>query len=243
MGDFDTAEARKLIEKYFAGIASVAQPKEPDLTEPRQEQEKRASKPDTQAKRPALAVAYHMPARNTPEYYAMGLIDQILLEGDDSRLYEELVQTRGITGGLEGGINLIGNMYNYNGPMLWIMDLYHDNNVKDEDILAAIDSVIEPLRTKPVDQKTLDRALVKIRSDFYDQVSQFNGFGRADMLASFALFDDNPQRINDIESQFRKVTPTLIQKTAQEYLRPTNRTILTIEPKAGENTQAAKSGN
>ncbi|PYY02513.1 MAG: insulinase family protein [Acidobacteria bacterium] len=243
VGDFDTAEARKLIEKYFAGIASVAQPKEPDLTEPRQEQEKRASKPDTQAKRPALAVAYHMPARNTPEYYAMGLIDQILLEGDDSRLYEELVQTRGITGGLEGGINLIGNMYNYNGPMLWIMDLYHDNNVKDEDILAAIDSVIEPLRTKPVDQKTLDRALVKIRSDFYDQVSQFNGFGRADMLASFALFDDNPQRINDIESQFRKVTPTLIQKTAQEYLRPTNRTILTIEPKAGENTQAAKSGN
>src|SRR5881394_2709318 len=243
VGDFDTAEARKLIEKYFAGIASVAQPKEPDLTEPRQEQEKRASKPDTQAKRPALAVAYHMPARNTPEYYAMGLIDQILLEGDDSRLYEELVQTRGITGGLEGGINLIGNMYNYNGPMLWIMDIYHDNNVKDEDILAAIDSVIEPLRTKPVDQKTLDRALVKIRSDFYDQVSQFNGFGRADMLASFALFDDNPQRINDIESQFRKVTPTLIQKTAQEYLRPTNRTILTIEPKAGENTQAAKSGN
>src|SRR5437763_4401188 len=79
VGDFDTAEARKLIEKYFAGIASVAQPKEPDLTEPRQEQEKRASKPDTQAKRPALAVAYHMPARNTPEYYAMGLIDQILL--------------------------------------------------------------------------------------------------------------------------------------------------------------------
>ncbi|PYY05133.1 MAG: insulinase family protein [Acidobacteria bacterium] len=243
VGDFDTAEARKLIEKYFAGIASVAQPKEPDLTEPRQEQEKRASKPDTQAKRPALAVAYHMPARNTPEYYAMGLIDQILLEGDDSLLYEGLVQTRGMTGGLEGGINLIGNMYNYNGPMLWIMDLYHDNNVKDEDILAAIDSVIEPLRTKPVDQKTLDRALVKIRSDFYDQVSQFNGFGRADMLASFALFDDNPQRINDIESQFRKVTPTLIQKTAQEYLRPTNRTILTIEPKAGENTQAAKSGN
>src|SRR5205823_5723527 len=162
VGDFDTAEARKLIEKYFAGIASVDQPKEPDLTEPRQEQEKRASKPDTQAKRPALAIAYHMPARNTPEYYAMGLIDQILLEGDDSRLYEELVQKRGMTGGLEGGINMLGNMYNYNGPMLWIMDLYHDSNVKQDDILAAVDSVIEPLRTKPVDQKTLDRALVKM---------------------------------------------------------------------------------
>jgi predicted Zn-dependent peptidase len=244
VGDFDPAEARKFVDKYFAGIPSAPLPKEPDLTEPRQEKEKKASKPDAQAKRPALAVAYHMPPRNTPEYYAMGLIDQILLEGDDSRLYEELVQKRGMTGGLEGGINMLGNMYNYNGPMLWIMDLYHDSNVKQDDILAAIESVIEPIRTKPPDQKTLDRALVKIRSDFYDQVSQSVGFnGRADLLASFALFDDNPQRINEIEAQFRKVTPALIQKTAQEYLRPTNRTILAIEPQAAENTPAGKSGN
>jgi zinc protease len=243
VGDFDTAGARKFVEKYFAAIPSVQQPKEPDLTEPRQEKEKKASKPDAQAKRPAIAVAYHMPARNTPEYYAMGLIDQILIEGDDSRVYEELVQKRGMTGGIEGGINLLGNMYNYNGPMLWMLDLYHDNNVKDDEIVAAIDSAIEPIRTRPVDQKTLDRALVKMRSAFYDEVSQFNGFGRADLLASFALFDDNPQRINDIEAQFRKVTPALIQKTAQEYLRPTNRTILTIEPKAAEGPQASKSGN
>jgi len=115
--------------------------------------------------------------------------------------------------------------------------------VKDDDIMAAIDSTVERIRTKQVDQKTLDRALVKMRSDFYDQVSQFNGFGRADLLCSFALFDDNPQRINDIETQFRKINPALIQKTAQEYLRPTNRTVLTIEPKAGESTQASKSGN
>jgi len=243
VGDFDTAEARKFVEKYFAGIPSAQQPKEPDLTEPRQEKEKKASKPDAQAKRPAIAVAYHMPARNTPEYYAMGLIDQILIEGDDSRMYEELVQKRGMTGGIEGGINLLGNMYNYNGPMLWMLDLYHDNNVKDDAIVTAIDSVIEPIRTKPVDQKTLERALVKMRSAFYDEVSQFNGFGRADLLASFALFDDNPQRINDIEAQFRKVTPALIQKTAEEYLRPTNRTILTIEPKVIEESQPAKSGN
>jgi len=243
VGDFDPAEARKFVDKYFAQIPSVPQPKEPDLTEPRQEKEKKASKPDPQAKRPALAVAYHMPARNTPEYYAMGLIDQILIEGDDSLMHQELVQKRGMTGSIEGGINLLGNMYNYNGPMLWMMDLYHDSNVKDDDIVAAIDSVIEPMRNKQIDQKTLDRALVKIRSDFYDQVSQFNGFGRADLLCSFALFDDNPQRVNDIEAQFRKITPALIQKTAQEYLRPSNRTILTIEPKAGEHTQASKSGN
>jgi predicted Zn-dependent peptidase len=34
--------------------------------------------------------------------------------------------------------------------------------------------------------------------------------------------------------QFEKVTPELIQKTALEYLRPENRTILIREPKPAE---------
>ena len=67
-----------------------------------------------------------------------------------------------------------------------------------------------------------------------------NGFGRADLLASFALFDDDPARVNDIEKEFRKVTPELVKKTAQEYLRPTNRTILIIDPKAEQNETAGE---
>jgi len=57
-----------------------------------------------------------------------------------------------------------------------------------------------------------------------------SGFGRADLLASFALFDDQPSRINELEQAFRQVTPDLVQRTAQEYLRPTNRTVLLVEP-------------
>jgi predicted Zn-dependent peptidase len=83
-----------------------------------------------------------------------------------------------------------------------------------------------------VTQQQLDLALVKMRSDLYDQVSQTFGFGKADLLASFALFDNDPGRINRLEAEFRKVTPALLQKTLREYLRPTNRTVLTINPLA-----------
>jgi zinc protease len=242
VGDFEPAQARQWIKQYFAGISSPAQPKLPDLTEPRQEKEKRATKPDAQAKRPALAFAYHMPDRNTPEYYAMGLINQILLQGDDSLLYQELVKKQKLTAGVSGGINLLGNMYNYNGPMLWIASLFYDNNVNPDTILKAADSVIEPLRTKPVEQAVLDRALIKLRSGLYNTVGGNSGVGLADLLCSFALFDDNPARVNTLESEFRKVTPALIQKTAQEYLRPGNRTVLIDEPKAAA-SDAAKSGN
>jgi zinc protease len=231
VGDFDSAEAKKWIEKYFGPLKAAKQPAPADLTEPRQDKEKKSSKVDPLAKRPALAFAYHMPERSTPEYYAMGLLDQILVEGQDSLLYQELVKKRGYTGEVEGGINLLGNMFNYNGPMLWMVDLFHDDKTKPEEIMSAVDTVLEQVRSKPLDQKTIDRALVKMRSNLYDQVDQFNGFGKADLLASFALFDDNPARINTLEEQFRKVTPALLQKTAQEYLRPTNRTVLTVEVK------------
>jgi len=77
----------------------------------------------------------------------------------------------------------------------------------------------------------LNRARVKLRSNLYDTMNQFSGFGLADLLASFALFDDDPARVTTLEAQFAKVTPELIQKTAQEYLRPTNRTVLVDQPK------------
>jgi predicted Zn-dependent peptidase len=245
VGDFDPAQAKQWIQKYFAGIPSPPQPKLPDLTEPRQEKEKRATKVDAQAKRPAIALAYHMPARNTPEYYAMGILNQLLLEGDDSLLHEELVKKRALTSEVDGGVNLLGNLYNYNGPMLWTAYLFYDNEVKPETIISAVDSVIDQLQAKPIDQKTLDRSLIKLRSDLYDTEGGFFGVGLADLLCSFALFDDNPARVNTLEAQFRKVTPALIQKTAREYLRSSNRTILVVEPKtaSAEADKPAKSGN
>jgi len=233
VGDFDPARTMEWVQKYFGPIPSAAMPPKADISEPRQDKEKRASKPDALATRPALAVGYHAPVRNTPEYFAMGILDQVLVQGKDSRLYQALVQKNGLTGDVSGGINSgLGDMYNINGPTLWDVSLFYDKDKSSGEILAVFDAEIEKVRTAPVDPATLDRALVKMRSAFYDKIEQTGGFGRADLLASFALFDDDPARINQLEEEFRKVTPALLQKTAQEYLRPENRTILVIEPKA-----------
>jgi predicted Zn-dependent peptidase len=232
VGDFDPAMTRAWIDKYFASIPAVELATKPDIREPRQTAERRQSKEDRLAQRPALAFAYHMPDRNTPEYWAMGLIEQILIQGRDSRLYQELVRRRGFTDNVGGGINVgLGNMLNYDGPMLITASLIHDQDKPADSIMKAVDVVIEDLRTRPVDAATIERARTKARSNFYSYLEAFGGFGRADLLASFALFDSDPARINRIEAELEKVTPDLILRTAQEYLRPTNRTILTIEPR------------
>ncbi|HLL74919.1 MAG TPA: pitrilysin family protein [Pyrinomonadaceae bacterium] len=243
VGDFEEKEARQMIEKYFGPIPASKQPiKFPDISEPRQEKEKRATKQDPLAPRPALAFSYHMPPRGTPEYYAMGVLDQLLVQGEDSLLWQELVKRRAYTGGVQGGANvLLGNIYNYQGPMLWTAFLFHDRATSADQILAAVDGVIKEVQEKPVPQASVDRALVKVRSQLYNVLGQLNGFGRADLLASFALFDDDPSRINQIEANFRRVTPELLQKTAREYLRDTNRTVLVVEPKPAPTPAAPSS--
>jgi predicted Zn-dependent peptidase len=146
-------------------------------------------------------------------------------------LHLALVQKKGYTGGVSGGINYLGNMFNYNGPMIWMADLIYDANVSPDSILAQLDMAVDELQ-KNVTQEDVDLSIVKIRSQLYDNMGQFFGVGRADLLACFALFDDDPSRINTLESEFRKVTPSLIKETAQKYLVPANRTILIIDPKA-----------
>lgn len=230
VGDFSSEEAKKFVQQYFGSIPKVELPGKPDISEPVQDKEKRFTKEDKLANKPAIAVAYKMPDRNTPEYFAMGLIDQLLVQGSDSKLFQKLVQEKGYTGGVNGGINYLGNMYNYNGPMIWMADLIYDANVSPDSILSEVDKAVAELNN--VTQEDLDMALVKIRSSLYDDIGGFFGVGRADLLACFALFDDDPSRINSLEQEFKKVTPDVIKKTVKDYLRSTNRTILIVDPKA-----------
>lgn len=232
VGDLDYAQAEAWVKKYFADIPRAPATPRPDLAEPRQTQEIRAEKTDPLADRPALAIAYHVPPRLTPEFYAFVMIDQILLQGRDSALFQKLVQDRKLTGNVQGGINLLGNAFDFAGPMLWLANMVHDRDKTPDQLIAAIDEAIEPLRKQPVSAEVLARAQVKARANLYGIMEGFFGFGLADLLASFALFDNDPGKVNQLEAELMKVTPALIQKTAEEYLRPTNRTILTL--KAGK---------
>lgn len=234
VGDFDMEETKVWIQKYFGDIPASELPAQPDISEPKQMEEKMFVKDDPLANKPAIALAYHMPERNTPEYYAMGLLDQILLQGDNSLLAQKLEKEKGYTSNVSGGINYLGNMFNYQGPMLWMYDLTYDNTTSKDEILESIDQVMDSLKTN-LDQKMIDQAIVKIRSQLYDDIGGTFGLGRADLLCAFALFDDNPSRINTLEESFKEISPEIVKKTIDEYLIKTNRTVLTVNPLLADN--------
>jgi len=156
-----------------------------------------------------------------------------MLQGRDSLLHQSIVQEKGYSGRISGGINAgLGNMFDYCGPMLWTADLIHDSDVDPETILSVVDGHIGKLVNEPVDKETLDRVMIKMRSGFYNTVGSYYKVGLIDLLACFSLFDDRPELVNTVEEEFKKVTPDLIQETAKQYLRPENRTVLTVIPGA-----------
>ncbi|MEX2032695.1 MAG: pitrilysin family protein [Dehalococcoidia bacterium] len=230
-GDIDSKQALELAKRYFEDIPAAPAPAKPDLSEPRQEQEQRWSRVDPLATRPALAVSYHMPGRGTPEFYAMGLLNQLLAQGEDSLLHGELVIKRELTGDVDGGINFLGHMHNAQTPLLWTTTLIHDDDVTIDTLIEAYDAVIEPVRQQTVSEQVVSRLRTKARSGLLRTIAEggYPRFGVADLLASFELLEGDASRVNELDARFAAVTPDLLRQTAVEYLRPTNRNILSVE--------------
>src|SRR2546422_7644568 len=50
------------------------------------------------------------------------------------------VQDKGYTSDVSAGINWgLGNQFNYEGPMLWIVSLFHDKGLPADSLLAVVD--------------------------------------------------------------------------------------------------------
>ncbi|MCY4639351.1 MAG: pitrilysin family protein [Chloroflexi bacterium] len=235
VGDADAREALALAERHFSEIPSQAAPAEPDIAEPRRLREERFRMEDPLAHLPALALGYHVPERGTADFFALGLLDQVLLQGDDALLRRELVHERGLTDELHGGMNLLGNMFNGRTPMLWAPWLIHDREASVETVLGAIDAVVERVREHPLPADDFARAKLKARSALYETAAggMFPGLGRADLLASAALIDGDTGWINGVEERLEDLTPGVVLATAREYLRSSNRAVLAVEAGAG----------
>lgn len=231
VGDVNTEEVKKMIEKHFGSIPTANVPAKPDISEPAQAKEKRLSQTDKLANLPALAVGYHLPDQKSADFAPMVLLSLILQGDDSSRLYQRLVKEKEMTLDLTGGVNLgLGNEFDYDGPMLLTTRTTYKPGVKADAVIGELDAVIADIVAKGVTPKELADAKVRFRSSYYDQLE--SGFGKANLLASFALFRDDPSLINTSLQTFENVTAAQVKAAAAKYLVASNRTIIDRVPEA-----------
>lgn len=229
-GDVDPADVKKMVEKHFGNIPSQPAPPRPDLGEPPQTKEKRIQQKDKLANLPAIAIGYHIPPQDSPDFAPMALLVQILQGDDSSRLYQRLIKEKELCLDLTGALNYFGNEFDYSGPMIMTTRTTYKPGHTADEVIKEIDSVIADISQKGVTEKELADAKVRARSGLYDQLE--TSFGKMHLLAALALFKDDPNQINTLLAPFDKVTAAQIKAVAAKYLVSTNRTIIDRVPEA-----------
>src|SRR5262249_23073715 len=150
-----------------------------------------------------------LPDRMTKDFFALSLLDPLLVGDESAKMYQALVKENQMASQVQGGFNYgLGNNFDYNGPMLYTFRVDYRPDLKGADVMKIVDKVITSVQEHGVTEDELRQAKVNFRSSFLDNIEGgfIPGFGRADLLAALALYDDDPNRINSILSDLEKVT-------------------------------------
>jgi predicted Zn-dependent peptidase len=243
VGDTTAAEVKQLADKHFGAIPRQELPPRPDVSEPLQKAEKRFTRQDKLARTPAIAVAWHLPERMTKDFFALSVLDPLLVGDESARLHHKLVREDRLAVSVIGAFNFLGNNWDVQGPMLFTMRVDYMNDKNGDQVLDAIESVLGEVREKGITTEELAEAKTALRSAFLEEMEggAMPRFGRANLLAAFALFEDNPGRVNAILDELEKVTVDDVKAAAGRWLVPANRTSLDSRP-AGALTGGAPDG-
>ena len=174
-----------------------------------------------------LQIAYHAPAANDPDFYAMTVLDSLLsgpgnlnmfgggLSNKTSRLYQALVE-RELAVSVSGGLQATIDPYLHG-----IVAIVHPQH-SPEEVIAAVDDEIHRLQDELTSPAELTRAVKQARALFaYGSESITNQafwLGFSEMFASYDWFLKYLDRL-------AAVSPEDIQRVAQTYLHPKNRVV------------------
>ncbi|MDQ3907078.1 MAG: insulinase family protein, partial [Acidobacteriota bacterium] len=235
VGDFDPREARSLIEKYFATIPPQPAPPRVDVSEPPEVAARFESYPDRFAQLPALMLGWKAPVRRTPEFYALTLASDLLLEGESSRLYQKLVK------GDESVVAVQGGMGERRGPSsVYLFAIPKPGHTTDE-IRRTIQDEIRRLAAEGPAPEEME----KLRNNLLNDAvrGRQSTMYRAQMLAEYALYDGDPDLFNTELESYLSATPEEIKDAAARYLATDNYSLIEVVPTREESESAATSAS
>jgi len=165
---------------------------------------------------PNLAVAFKIPAANSPDYYALEVLQSILADGKTSRLYKALVEqqlaTQVSASAAEG----------FDPGLLYVFAVAAakvDPATLEKAVLAELDKVVKDGVTAEELDKVRNQKLVNL----YREQETING--KAQQLGNYEMFFGDYKKMFDAPAAYAKLTPADIQAVAAKYLKKSQRTI------------------
>ncbi len=224
VGDVDTKVTLDKVRKYFESIPSQPAPPVPDISEPPQKEERRATLEDALARLPRIDMVYKIPPSSSPDSDPLSVLATVLSGGRSSRFNEVIVRQKQ----LATSVNAFAG--ENRGPGLFsVVGMVAPDKAVAE-VEAAIDAEIERLKAGPIEDWEIEKARTSARSQLITGMG--SSLNRAIVLGQDAIFYNDPNRINTRADSIAKVTAADVQRVAKQYLITTGRTVVITIPKA-----------
>jgi predicted Zn-dependent peptidase len=226
-GDFDPAEAKRLVEELFGPIpAGAARPPLPPMELPATfgRTLRETVEDDVQLSR--VFLAFRLPPFGTEAHYAAEVCAAVLGVRQGSRLVRALIRDRQVASEVHA--------FTYDLPKgadLLVVDGVARPGVSAAELEAAMVEEIDRLRADGVTDAEVERALALIESSF--TIGLQSAADRADQLSRFATYFGDPALANAQVEAYRRVTAERVSAFARELLGPDNRAFLVYVPRPG----------
>ncbi|MBZ5642341.1 MAG: insulinase family protein [Acidobacteriia bacterium] len=220
VGDFDPAQAKKLVEKYFGPLKRGAPvPKIAAVTPPITAERRKVV--HDQVELPRVYMAWLTSPIFKPGDADADLASDILGGGKSSRLYKKLVYEKQIALDVSASQNslILGSMFE-------IVVTARPGHSADE-MEKAIDEELAAFRKDGPTPAELERARNGVETRMIQGLERLGGFGGvADRLNEYNHYLGNPGYFAEDVARYQKASIASIRAFAQEQLKPTARVIV-----------------
>lgn len=225
-GDFDSAEAKALVQKYFGPIpAGPAIPALPGVSDiPLALGGPVREVVESEVGLPRVYLAFRVPPYGDDRFYAGDALSNLLANGKSSRLYRSLVREQRLAQSVVAFAFPI-----VTGAAMLVIWATANPGIAPEALEAAL---WEELREvgEAIEPSELERVVVGVEAR---QVIGLQQVGeRADQISMFTTLFDDPARINTELDEYRTLTVAEVSGFARDFLLADRAVVLTYLPRA-----------
>lgn len=222
-GDFDPAQARKWVEKYFCEIKRggdvPAQPKRPAVLNATV----KLYHEDNFASLPELTMAWPTVEQYHPDSYPLEVLAQYLSRGKKAPFYRVLVEDKK----LAPDVAIASQTSEVAGDLELSVRAFAGTDL--DDVAAAVNEAFALFEKEGISQKDLDRIKAGQETRFYLSLSSV--LGKAQQLAEYNLLTGDPGFIGKDIRNILAVTPADVMRVYQKYVKDRNFVATSFVPK------------
>ncbi len=228
-GDFEPAQARKWVSRYFGEIAkgkAISRPSAPPVTLDR---EKRLVFED-RVQVPRLYITWPTVGETSDDRFALSVLDAITAGPRTARLTKALVYDQ------QSAANVGTSQDSNENAGLWYVVLTPRPGHTLTELETATDTILEKLKSDGPTMEEIQRATAGLEFRFVSGLQ--SNLGKSMTLADGAGFHGDPGYFQTEYQKMLAVTPADVKRVANKYLTK-GRVVLSIVP-MGQLDQAAK---